>query len=361
MRLRDRDDIITPEGLIMRVLGYDHPPGAWFCEPLYAPCSIFRSGDRRAPRLARDGGIYFKFYGDEGWRFVMEHFPAYRLLHEPLGTELVGVREGQIRAVRRPNEALRALLADGPEDELLMTLREFLDELKAATGLRTSDLGVFGSLMHGFYHPKLSDLDLVIYGRRALERAREALRDLYRSGEMFKNEFGPDWSPGGREWPWRHISPREFAWHQARKLIYGFFFSEEAGRWIKFELEPVRSWPEVSNEYDGRERIEKLGWAVIRARVSDASWAAFTPAIYGLEDVEFLEAPVTRPPTLDRIVCYVDEFRLQAFEGELILAAGWLEVVRGPRGERYQLVLTYGPRYHEQFIKVLHSSGQAVP
>ena len=54
----------------------------------------------------------------------------------------------------------------------------------------------------------------------------------------------------------------------------------------------------------------------------------------------------------DRIVCYVDEFRLQAFEGEELVAAGWLEHVEGPRRERWQLVLTYGPRYHEQFIKL---------
>ena len=357
MRLRDRDDLLTREGLIFRVLGYDHPEGAWFCEPLYAPCSIFKSGDKRAPRLARDGGIYFKFYGDEGWRFVMERFPRYRLLHEPLGAYLVGVREEHVRAVRKPGEALEELLSSELDDELIRALREFLDEFMAATSLRVGDLGVFGSLLHGFHHPRLSDLDLTIYGRGALREAREALEELYRSGERFKNEFGTDWVPRSSSWPWKNISPSEFAWHQARKLIYGFFFSEEAGRWVKFELEPIRSWPEVENSYDPRAKVLKLGWAVLRARVSSADWAPFMPAIYGIEDVELLEAPRGgREP--ERVLCFVDEFRLQAFEDELILAAGWLEHVEEPEGEFYQLVLTYGPRYHEQFIKVLAPRGQ---
>jgi len=356
LRLRDRDDVITPEGLIFRVLGYDHPESAWFCEPLYAPCSIFKSADSRAPRLARDGGLYLKFYGDEGWRFVMERFPAYRLLHEPLGAYLVGVRAGQVWRVRRTDEGLRAFLASGAEDPLARALVELLDELRSAGNLRTGDLGIFGSLLHGFYHPMLSDLDLVIYGRGALHEAQEALKALYASGERFRNEFGPNWSHKGREWPWKGISPSEFVWHQARKLIYGFFLSREAGRWVKFELEPVRAWPEVVNRYDPGERVHKLGWAVVRARVADASDAPFMPAIYGLEEATFLQAPPGEVKPPKRLLCYVDEFRLQAREGEEVLAAGWLERVERAHGELWQLVLTYGPRYHEQFLKVLRAS-----
>ena len=336
----------------MRVLGYDHPPGGWFCEPLYAPCSLFRSRDPRAPRLPRDGGLYLKFYGDEGWRFVMDRFPSYRLKHEPLDAYLVGLRARQVAEARRTDEGLRELARRGPDDALCRALWELLDELRAVGDLRLGDFGVFGSILHGFHHPALSDLDLVVYGRRALGEAREALVELYSSDPSFKNEFGPGWSPD-RRWPWRSISPSEFAWHQGRKLIYGFFSSREAGRWVKFELEPVRSWGEVRNSYDPSERVRKLGWAILEATVSDASSSPFMPSSYGLEDVCFIEAPVPNPPEPDQVLCYVDEFRLQAVEGERILVAGWLEEVEGPRGTRHQVVLTYGPRYHEQVIKVV--------
>ena len=353
LELRDRDALITPEGLIMRVLGYDHPENAWFCEPLYASCSIFSSSDPRAPRIARDGGIWLKFYGDEGWRFVMEHFPAYRLKHEPLGTYLVGIEEKRIKLVRRTDEGLRSLLNEGDGDVLVRATLELIDELKSAAGLKTRDFGLFGSLLHRFHHPLLSDIDLTIYGTRALKRAREALHELYRAGERFKNEFGPGWSYGRAGWPWKGLTPQEFSWHQARKLIYGFFFSREAGRWVKFELEPIRAWSEIKNCYDPGERIRKLGWAIIEAAVSDASGAPFMPSIYRLEDTRFLMAPSQSAREPELLLCYVDEFRLQAEEGETIRAAGWLELVEGPRGERYQLVLTYGPRYHEQFVKAV--------
>mgnify|MGYP000029320440 CR=1 FL=1 len=356
MRLRDRDDIITPDGLVMRVLGYDHPEGAWFCEPLYAQCSIFSSSDPRAPRIARDGGLWLKFYGDEGWRFVMERFPAYRLMHEPLGTFLVGIREEQIRSVKRTDEGLRSLLSEGEGDVLVRATLELVDELRSAAGLKIKDLGLFGSLLHRFHHPLLSDIDLVIYGTRALRRAREALKELYRAGERFKNEFGPNWPYRKSSWPWKNLAPEEFSWHQARKLIYGFFLSREAHRWVKFELEPVRTWEEIENRYDPEERIRRLGWAVVGATISDASGAPFMPAIYGIEDIRFLKAPLQGAPEPELLLCYVDEFRLQAEEGEAVLAAGWLELVEGPRGERCQLVLTYGPRYHEQVLAVCHQA-----
>ena len=69
--LRDRDAVITAEGIIFRVYGYTHPPEAYICDVEYAPSSIYVSTD---PRALRDGGeeIYYKFYADGGLRFVRE-------------------------------------------------------------------------------------------------------------------------------------------------------------------------------------------------------------------------------------------------------------------------------------------------
>ena len=57
-----------------------------------------------------------------------------------------------------------------------------------------------------YYGDILSDIDLVVYGTRALRAAREALQGLYGAGERFKNEFGPGWSCRKRSWPWRNIT-----------------------------------------------------------------------------------------------------------------------------------------------------------
>ncbi|MEM1550917.1 MAG: hypothetical protein QXX56_04210 [Candidatus Bathyarchaeia archaeon] len=71
IRLRDRDAIITPEGLIFRVLGYSHPSNGYICDVEYAPSEIYRSSNPKASEAMerqsstsfmgmRDGDYYRK-------------------------------------------------------------------------------------------------------------------------------------------------------------------------------------------------------------------------------------------------------------------------------------------------------------
>ncbi|MEM3627503.1 MAG: hypothetical protein QXZ25_05705, partial [Candidatus Bathyarchaeia archaeon] len=92
LRLRDRDAIVTHEGLIFRVFGYTHPPDAFICDLEYAPAGLFRS---KNPKALRCGG-FCKFYEDEAWRFIQEKFPQYLIPHEPLGRQVMGVRHGDV-------------------------------------------------------------------------------------------------------------------------------------------------------------------------------------------------------------------------------------------------------------------------
>ena len=91
LNLRDRDGILTKEGLIFRVFGYTHPPNAYLCDAEYASAKIFQSTDPRAPREGKDG-LYYKFYNDEGMKLVAKKYPQYLLFHEMLGLQLVGVK-----------------------------------------------------------------------------------------------------------------------------------------------------------------------------------------------------------------------------------------------------------------------------
>ena len=92
LRLRDRDAIVTLEGLIFRVYGYSHPPKAFICDPEYAPSNSYKAKDPRACR-AKGRKVYYKFYGDEGLQFVKRNYPKYTVWHEPLGQKLVGVHQ----------------------------------------------------------------------------------------------------------------------------------------------------------------------------------------------------------------------------------------------------------------------------
>lgn len=339
---KDRDGILTPEGIIFRVYGYDHPPSAYVCDVEYAHESIYRSSD---PRALRKGGFY-KFYDDEGLKFVLRNFPQYTIYYRPLKTKLVGVIEG-VGVARRGDERLKALVTKA-EDPLVEALIELLNLLFERSSLKLEDFGVFGSLQHGLHHPQYSDLDLVVYGRKSLEELRSLLKELYREGGFIENEFNKALELG--MWRFMNYSREEFVKHQRRKLIYGVFNSRRLGRWVKVEFEPVRSWPEVVNEYSLYDEVVQEGMVALIARVLSDEASGYMPSIYHIEVEEVLEGPKTHD--IERVVSYVEEFRLQAFKDERILVKGWFEKVRG-RKEFEQVTLTRKDRYYEQVLKTL--------
>ncbi|MCS7115195.1 MAG: hypothetical protein RMJ15_10160 [Nitrososphaerota archaeon] len=347
LRLRDRDAIITPEGLIFRVFGYTHPPDAYVCDLEYAPASLFKSNNPKAPRL---GGFY-KFYDDEAWSFIQTKFPQYLIPYEPLGRQILGVRKGDIGEVRRPQEALKRLLENPARDPLIGTLRRVLNATVFASGLSIEDFGVFGSMLHGFHHPLFSDIDLIVYGVENLAHIRRRLQELYADKSSgFSNEFEDDAPIRGKRWRYKNLSPEEFVWHQRRKLVYGVFRDKASGRAIKVEFEPVKKWSETRNDYGEIKKITREGWIKALLRVRDDSEAPFMPSVYFVEPIEILEGP--KAENIERVVSYIEEFRMQAWEGEMVYVEGNLEKVETSYGSFRQITLTYGQGYYEQTLKI---------
>ncbi|MCX8204321.1 MAG: nucleotidyltransferase domain-containing protein [Candidatus Nezhaarchaeota archaeon] len=343
--LRDRDAVEAPEGIVFRVYGYDHPPEAYICDVEYAREDAYRSMEARA---VREGprGRYYKFYEDQGLRFVKQHFPQYTLVHRALKESVVAVRRG-IGEVRRADERLREIISVA-EDPLIKSLQELLDLVQSQSWLKLDDFGVFGSLQHGFHHPLYSDIDLVVYGRRALRELRELLSEAYRRSPVLRNEFEEPLKPS--KWRFHHYSFEEYVQHQRRKLIYGLFKPMSLERWIKVEFEPVRSWGEVVNEYELYSDVARGGMVAMVARVVDDQDSGFMPSIYLIEVEEVLEGP-SEAFEAERVVSYVEEFRLQASRDDKIFVKGWLERVSGRR-ELVQVVLTRRERYYEQVLKL---------
>lgn len=355
LKLRDRDAIVTDEGIIFRVYGYFHPPGRYICDAEYAPSEIFKSTDPRAVRQ-RGLTIFYKFYGDDGQRFVMEHRPQYTVFYEPLQKRLVGVASRHIREVRRPKQKLRELLQEPPEDELLSALRGLIETVTRRSGLPSRDFGVFGSLLHDFYHPRFSDLDLTVYGREQLAKLCDTLREIYSERDSpLRNEFEDEKVLKGKRWKFLNYSPKEFLVHQRRKMTYAVFRDRGGGRCVKVEFEPVKKWSEIFNEYDSQTRIARRGWVKAVARVTDDSDAPFMPSIYKVEVLEVLSGP--KVDDVQRVISYVEEFRMQAKRDEVIQVEGNLEQVTTPKGSFHQITLTYGSRYYEQALKTIECVG----
>jgi predicted nucleotidyltransferase len=352
LRLRDRDTIITQEGLSFRVLGYSHPKNAYICDPEYAPAEIFKSDNPKAFR-SKGQHVFYKFYEDEGWKFIKHNFPQHTIFHEMLRKKVIGVSHSNIAKTRKPREELRRLIDTRQKDELVKAMQTVLEMTTQSSGLSTKNFGLFGSMLHGFHHPRFSDIDLVIYGRKNVTRLYETLQEL-REDHSFplKNEFETDESVEGKRWKFQNYDPKEYVLHQRRKMIYQLFDDEESGRTIKTEFEPVKCREEISDAYDSQERIMQRGWIKMTARVIEDRDAPFIPSIYGIEPLEVLSG-TENGIQARRVISYIEEFRMQALKQEIIYVEGNLEEVMTSKGNFHQVALTYCPRYYEQVLKVV--------
>lgn len=349
-KLRDRDAILTKDGIIFRVYGYLHPKGAYVCDPEYASPTVFASTNSRA-RRGKDAVVYYKFFADAGMKLVLNKYPQYTVFYEPLQKCLVGVNEPDIFEVRQPEVGLQNVLARKADDVLLKAFHDLFSRVLAQSSLKQTDFGVFGSLLHGFYHPSFSDLDFTVYGKKQLDELCETLDVLYKEDKTLCNEFDHMKSVESKDWKFVNYSLKEYLWHQHRKMIYPYFDSKDAGRTVKAEFEPVKTWAENVNEFNNFARICHVSWIKAVVEVTDDSNAPFIPSVYPIEVKEIIEGP--KVDNITRIFSYMEEFRLQAKKGETVLVEGNLEKVIDGTNIYHQITLSYGHRYYEQTFKVI--------
>jgi predicted nucleotidyltransferase len=338
--------------LIFRVFGYSHPSNFYICDAEYAPAEIFKSDN---PKAFRTNGkaVFYKFYENEGWKFIKRVFPQYMIFHEALRKRVVGVECHNIAEVRKPEEMLRKLIEKEPKDELLKALQNVLEITAKHSGLSTENFGVFGSLLHRFYHPNFSDIDLIIYGGKNAAKLCETLQELYEDRvSPLMNEFESDESIKGKSWRFQNYSPKEFIWHQRRKMIYALFKDKESGRIIKTEFEPVKDWEEIHAVHFSGAKIVQKGWVKMFARITEDRESPFIPSVYGVDPSKIIEGKACAEEA-KRVVSYMEEFRMQAFKDEKVYVEGNLEEVVTSKGSFHQVTLTYCPRYYEQVLKVV--------
>ena len=355
LALRDRDAIQTEEGLIFRVFGCSHPKDAYVCDGEYASSKIFLSKDPRAPRTGRSE-VFYKFYNDEGMKLVAKKYPQYLINHEMLGSKIVGVPQTLITEVRQPQPRLQDLLRAGPTDPLLAAMERVLGIATERSSVSAQSFGVFGSMLHGFHHPKFSDIDFTIYGKTENAKMRQTMAELYDDKDSgLRNEFESKNVMNGKDWRFKNFDIKDFVWHQRRKMIYGLYDdTKDSGRIIKAEFEPVKSWGEIKSEYDSKTYIMQRGWVKLIARVTADDEAPFIPSIYGIEPLEILSGP-KEALEAKRVFSYMEEFRQQVQKDETVIVEGNLEKVESQSGSFWQVTLTYCPRYYEQLLKVQHS------
>ena len=116
----------------------------------------------------------------------------------------------------------------------------------------------------------------------------------------------------------------------------------------------MKGWNEIVNTYNSSSRIFHEGWIKVLAEITDEKDAPFIPSIYQIKVKKIIKGP--KVEDIKRIFSYMEEFRLQAKKGELVIVEGNLEKIVEETNEFHQITLSYGPRYYEQTLKVIKNT-----
>jgi hypothetical protein len=252
-------------------------------------------------RYVRRGSGLVKLGTVDANTYLREHRPAY-LAHSALIDAMIHrVPLGDVRRVHRPDERLVALRATGPTDRLEGLALRAVGALVDA-GASGGRIGLGGSLLLGAQHAA-SDIDLVVYGRAAFERARRALGAAVQAGRLQaldRAQWEAAWERRGSD-----LGVEEYVRAETRKQ------NKAVVEGTRVDLTLVVDRDE---EVPERGPFRKLGRIVVQAEVIDAVAAFDHPARYRVRHDEVSE-----------VVSFTPTYAGQAVAGETIEAVGWLE------------------------------------
>jgi len=304
--LTPKDFIETPEGLLFAVLSGIAEAGRI---PAYLRYQRTPKGLQKVATADARGLLATqedRFYFDSDSRAI----------------RLQGVAYKDIFRIYRAREGTQKMLTDPPKDPIAEAAQRLLRYLLDGT-VSPQSVGVTGSLLVGA-QTLTSDIDLVVYERKAFDRIRARVLLGIKQGAL------EDLTP--RDWSEAHarrgamLTLEEYLRHEQRKgnkaLIVG----------VKFDLtllDAAQKEPEPA-KFKG----ESMD---LRTTVIDASEAFGFPARYRVDHPEIFE-----------VLAFSQTYAGQALEGERIWVRGRLEVLHCGR---QRIVVGQDREAQGEFIK----------
>ncbi len=336
---KDRDFIETPEGLLFCVVGYLHPPDKYTAYLKYSPAAEGR-WRRQGTAYHRELAYYHAHQVAQTLDTLQTHYPGYIHYCPVRDMTFSMVPHDRVKTYYRPEERLAQLL-NAPADPLEEQVAQLIESIHA-TGVPLTNLGITGSILLSIHDPSFSDIDIMVYGREAVDQLRTAVTA---NGIPGISPLDESFLSGWRQEIAEHhnLTDREVRWLVARRWNFVYYGQ---GRYLS--LHPVRSDPEIREVY-GEHYYRDAGVVKLRAMISDATDSIFLPALYGIERVKILEGPVV---AIREICSYEGLFSHAADVGQEVEARGKLEQLDG--GPLHRLVIGSSHRAGTEYLKPAH-------
>ncbi len=364
MHFYESSVITTKDGLHCQVYSNQHPEGGIIVKPKYVPTGKIESSSLQYRFFAGQKMNRLNLWAEkkELARYIQDFrkaYPQYIYQSELHDKERLffWVPKDYIERVYFPRKGLSELMSMPAEclDKHLSTVCEFAEFL-LRSGLRQKDLGITYSTLMGHYVYYLSDINVVVYGKKNywklmdyLEKAEHPL--LRWKSEKEWTEFYEKRNRSNifeKEAFLKHMLERKKSEGYFDKLLFVVFAAEK-------EEEPWFEW--------GEEKYSSMGLATVEAKVKDYHNSVVRPGCYGIENPKVVSSELAEAKgknlKLEQVVFHSRDYTALAYTGEKIRVCGILEKVEPKNKEPYHRIVTgyldsyLSDRREKEFIKVV--------
>jgi predicted nucleotidyltransferase len=331
---RDGETLLTKEGFIFYVFGYEHPENRVFAFLKYIPSGLAHHFPIRFLKqkwslegieLSRPEKLYTVDNYQKFLETFRKSFPHYLYCCPFRGKEVLSVPLNKIKKVYLPGECLQAIFKKHNKDDIEKETVELVSLLSKVSKVNLEDFGIHGSVglkMHSEY----SDIDLVVYGSGNFKRLEVAVNRLA-DEEVFT-----------------HVCTKKIDY--ARK---------HRGRYNdrRFVYNAVRKYDEI-DALHGKLRYTPVKNVGFSCEVINDTENMFRPAIYLISNYK-ADDPVSKlveEQVPSRVLSMIGYYRNVARTGDAVKVSGTLERVENlESGAVYYQVVVGTAMREKEYIK----------
>jgi len=320
---RDGEAVLTKDGFLFYVFGYEHPSDRVIAFLKYIPFEnselfqlryLDRTWSLRGIILRRPEKLYTPENYMKTLKALEDSFPDY-LYHCPLRNKtLITVYRDRISEVFAPGVQLRRIYQEASRDTLQNLTVELIELLLAETSLSIDSFGIHGSLSLNM-HTHLSDIDLVVYGSKEFRKVEEAVGELASKGEV------------------TYVFTKRYDHRKRQRFRY-------KGTLVVFNA--TRRMEEIGERY-GEYLYSPVKPLHFKCFVAEDSEAMFRPSMYRIREYRSLnsQSEIVEELHPSKLVSMIGYYRNIARKGDEVEVSGVLEkVMKIKTGEAfYQVVV----------------------
>ena len=328
---RDGETLLTKEGFIFYVFGYEHPEGRVFAFLKYIPSSFAHHFPIRFLKqkwtlgdleLSRPEKLYTAQNYQKFVETLRKNFRHYLYCCPFRGKEVLSVPLNHIKHVYLPGECLQWIFEKEKKDAIQKETVELVTLLSKESGVSIRDFGIHGSVgldMHSEY----SDIDLVVYGAENFKLLEAAVNRLAEE-DVFSHVF-------------------------TKKIDHA---RKHRGRYNnrRFVYNAVRKYEEIDAPH-GKLKYTVAKNVSFSCTVINDSQNMFRPAVYPIRDYQpdDSESELSAEQVPTKVQSMIGYYRNVARTGDQIKVSGTLERVENiETGEvSYQVVVGTATREKE--------------